>query len=510
MFSPTLLEMSKNHKGSNMFRSLEARFIIFLVLILTLAIGTSSYVYLQMQYSQLMEVSRERLNDISAIIEKSIRSSMKEGRSKDVRSIVEAVGTLNDLERVRIFSKDGVILVSSLPSEQGNKVDAHDLKNFHEQNFSTTFDMKNISQPIFYVLKPIMNEPVCYNCHGNLPNQVNGVLEVEVSMKGIHERISTGRKFMIMSAFITLMVLILAILFLLARLVNRPIQDLIKTMRKAEKGDLTARVVPDDTLELEELGRNFNAMISRLEKAQQDLKDLHEQQMERVDRFATIGELAAGIAHEIKNPIAGIGGAIQIMMQDLPKDDHRREIFEEILKQIDRIDRDVKDLLSYARTTEPEFADRDINRVIHQSIFLIQDRAAQQNVEVVTHCDERIPRINIDEKQIQQVLVNLGLNAVQAMPQGGILMFSSRKKVSDHHEFVEIQVKDTGKGIPSEHMSKIFVPFFTTHHTGTGLGLPISRKIIEQHQGRIEVKTTPDKGTCFTILLPLNRDGSRG
>lgn len=304
-----------------MFRSLESRFIIFFMLILTLAIGTSSYVYLQMQYGQLMEVSRERLNDISAITEKSIRSSMKEGRSKDVKSIVEAVGTLNDLERVRIFSKDGIIPVSSNPSEKGKMVDAHDLKTFHEQNFSTTYDMKNTYKPIFYVFKPIMNEPVCFGCHRNLRNQVNGVLEVEVSMKGIHERISTGRKFMMTSAFITLMVLILSILFLLTRLMNRPILDLIKTMRKVEKGDLTARVVPDDTLELEELGRNFNAMIPRLEKAQQDLKDLHEQQMERVDRFATIGELAAGIAHEVKNPIAGIGGGIQIMMQDLAQDD---------------------------------------------------------------------------------------------------------------------------------------------------------------------------------------------
>ncbi|MEK6776767.1 MAG: ATP-binding protein [bacterium] len=494
-----------------MFRSLEARFIIFLVLILTLAIGISSYVHLKIQYNQFMDITREKLKGIADTVEKSIRTSMEEGKSKDVKKIIKAVGGIPEIEKIRIFSKRGMILVSSIPEEVGTMIDKHDMDMFHQRKFSTVYDIKNLSQPIFSIIKPVLNEPVCFPCHGSNLNDVNGILDVEVSMRDIHDRISTVRRFMITSALITLLALVLSILFLLSRLVNRPIQDLIKTMRKAERGDLTARVVPDDTLELEELGRNFNAMISRLEKAQQDLKDLHEQQMERVDRFATIGELAAGIAHEIKNPIAGIGGAIQIMLQDLTQDDPRREIFDEILNQIDRIDRDVKDLLSYARTTEPEFADRDINRVINQSIFLLQDRAAQQNVDVVTHCDEKIPKVNVDEKQIQQVLVNLGLNAIQAMPQGGVLMYTSKMRKTDNNkELVEIQVKDTGKGIPSEHMSKIFVPFFTTHHTGTGLGLPISKKIVQQHKGRIEVKTTQDKGTCFTILLPLNRDGSRG
>jgi len=491
-----------------MFRSLKSRFIILLVLIVTIAIGVSSFVHLRIQYNQFMDITRGKLRGIAETVEKSIRTSMEEGKSQDVNKIIQAVGTIPDIEKIRIFSKRGMILLSSIPGDAGKMIDKHDLELFHQKKFSTVYDIKHLKQPIFSIIKPIMNEPACFRCHGSNENQINGVLDVEVSMKSIHDRISTVRKSMISSALVTLVILVLAILFLLARLVNRPIHGLIKTMRRAESGDLTVRVVPDDTMEFEELGRNFNAMISRLEKAQNDLQQYHEQQMERVDRFATLGELAAGIAHEIKNPIAGIGGAIQILIQDFPPDDHRREIFEEILKQIDRIDRDIKDLLSYARTAKPELAEQDINKVVQQSVFLIRDRANQQRVDLEVLCDETLPKIEIDEKQIQQVLVNLGLNAIQAMPEGGTLLIVS--KIADtvtENKYVEIQVSDTGKGIPRENMPNIFTPFYTTRHTGTGLGLPISQKIVLQHQGLLKVNSTPGKGTCFTILLPLNRDG---
>jgi signal transduction histidine kinase len=491
-----------------MFRGLKPRFIIFLVLIVTIAIGVSSYLQLRLQHDQLMDIARENLQNMADTVENSIRHSMQKGNSQDVKAIIKNVGSIPGIRKTRIFSRQGIILVSSFLGEIGMPVEKHDLELFHQKKFTTVYEVKELQQPIFSIIRPIMNEPACYGCHGSNPNQVNGVLDVEVSMKNIHRRLSEVRRFMITSAVITLFVLVLSILFLLSRLINRPMESLIKTMRKAQGGELTARVMPDDTLEFDELGRSFNSMIAKLAKTQQDLKDFHEQQMERVDRLATIGELAASIAHEIKNPIAGIGGAIQIIMHDLPPDDHRREIFEEILKQIDRIDRDVKDLLSYARTAEPELAFRDINRVIKQSILLLQDRATTQHIDVVTHFDDGIPTMMIDEKQFQQVLVNLGLNALEAMSQGGTLLLSSSKKVLDSKEFVEIKVQDTGKGISQDNLSKIFVPFFTTRHTGTGLGLSISRKIVEQHGGTIEVKTTTDKGTCFTMLIPINPERS--
>lgn len=484
-------------------RSLKARFIVFLTLILILAISVSSYIHLRIQYNQLMDVSKERLMDIAEIIEKTLKTFMLKGWSNEVRNIIEAVGTLPDFEKVRIFSKDGTILVSSLPEEKGRKVDPYEMETFHKQNFNTIFEQKHFEQPVFYIIRPIRNQPACFRCHGPVLNQINGVLEVEVSMRKFHKRISTVRKTMFFSALITLFALILAIVFLLSYLVNRPIKRLITTMRKAEKGDLAARVKPEETREFGELGRNFNSMISKLENAQKDLKKLHEQRMQRADRLATLGELSAGIAHEIKNPIAGISGAMQILMEDLPEDDHRREIFEEILNQIDRIDQNIKDLLSYAKTAKPTLAEQNINTVIRQVVFLIQERAAQKGVEVVTELDETIPKIEIDEKQIQQVLVNLGLNGIQAMPGGGVLrIFSRGWKTSDKERFVEIWVKDSGKGISPQDMSRIFTPFFTTRHTGTGLGLSISQKIVRQHHGKIEVNSRLGEGTCFTVLLP--------
>jgi signal transduction histidine kinase len=489
--------------------SLKFRFVCFVVLLLTLTIGVFSYYLLKMQRNHLMDITRQKLSDVADTIEKSIQTSMEVGRSQDVTRIIESVSSLPDLNQVRIFSKRGVILISSDPEEVGETIDKEEMKLFHRQKFSTVYDLKSLEKPMFRIIRPIMNEPRCFRCHGANPNQMNGVLEVDVSMQKVHERMTSVRRFMIASALAALAVLMGSLLFLVSRLVNRPIQSLITTMRKAERGDITARAVPDDTPEFGELGRNFNSMITRLQKAQQDLEQMHEQQMERVDRFATIGELAAGIAHEIKNPIAGIGGAIQILMEDLPAEDHRREIFEEILKQIDRIDQDVKDLLSYARTAKPTLLEHDVNKVIKQAVFLVRDRAAQQRVDVMTQVGENIPPVEIDEKQIQQVLVNICLNAIQAMPDGGILKItSSLENDAQGGMFVKLEVEDTGRGISSKHISKIFTPFFTTRHTGTGLGLPISQKIINQHHGTIEVRSKPGDGTCFTLRLPLTRAGS--
>ncbi len=487
-------------------RSLKFRLVLFVVLILTLTIGVFSYYLLKIQRNQLIDVTQEKLNDVADAIEKSIQTSMEVGRSQDVKRIIASIGSLPDLQQVRIFSKRGVILISSDPEEVGALIAREDLAFFHRQKFSTIYDAKLLKEPVFRIIRPIMNEPRCYRCHGANPNQINGVLEVNVSMQKVHERMASVKRFMASSTLVTLAVLMVSLLFLVSHLVNRPIQSLITTMRKAERGDMTARAVPDDTLEFGELGRNFNSMITRLQKAQLDLEEMHAQQMERVDRFATIGELAAGIAHEIKNPIAGIGGAIQILMEDFPRNDHRREIFEEILKQIDRIDQDIKDLLSYARTAKPTLEEHDINKVIQQALFLIRDRAAQQRVEVLTELSSNIPPLEIDEKQIQQVLVNLGLNAIQAMPNGGALKISSSiDDVSQDPMFAKILVEDTGRGIFPKNISRIFTPFFTTRHTGTGLGLPISQKIMNHHHGTIEVKSKPGDGTCFTLRLPLTR-----
>ncbi len=487
-----------------MIRGLNARFIIIVVLILTTAISVSSYLHLRIQYTQLLDMSKEKLTDLVEVIEKSIQSSMLEGNSEEVRNIIRHVGTLPDLERVRIFSKTGTIILSSDSSEVGEKIHKHDLEIFHNQKFSPVFNQKNLKQPIFYVLKPLLNKPECFECHGNVPNEIIGVLEVDVSMAKIHQRLAKARDLMVTSTTVTIVLLILSIIFLLQRLVKNPIDRLIQTMRIARRGDLKVRVIPDDTLEFEELGQNFNEMISRLELAQQDLQAIHDEQLERADRLATLGELAAGIAHEIKNPIAGISGAMQILMKDFDKDDEKRIIIKEILKQIERINRDVKDLLCYAKTAKPELARKDVNGLIEESIFLIKELAAQHHVEVKNTVDSSIPIILIDEKQIQQVLVNLELNAIQAMPDGGVLTITPRLTIKPAgDEYVEIEVKDTGAGIEPEKLAKIFNPFFTTRHTGTGLGLSISQNMVREHRGRLEVSSEPGKGSIFVIILPI-------
>ncbi len=486
---------------------LKFRFFIPLALILFTAVGISSYLHLRIQYNQFREITEEKLNDIAVTIHKSIRSFMIEGKLAEVRSIIEAVGTLPDLERVRIFSTKGKIVMSSRPEEVGNQVAMDELRILHHQNFKTVLDDKNLQQPLFYLIKPIVNEPVCFRCHGDTHNQVNGILQVDVSLKSILARLASAKKLMAITAILTFLVLTSAIFSLLTLLVNRPIDALLATIRRARDGDLEARVqAAGSTREFSELGDNFNTMLAHLGKAREDIRRYHEDQMERADRLATLGELAAGIAHEIKNPLAGIGGAIQVLMQSCEQSDERLEIFDEILKQIDRIDRDVKDLLSYARTGDPELDFHDINKIVGKSLALVRDNAVQRGVEVSSVLGADIPQVECDDNQIQQVLVNLALNAIHAMPDGGILTMETRTREESGEQWVEVDVRDTGVGIPPEQMDEIFTPFFTTRHTGTGLGLSISRKIIDKHYGELLLASEVNRGTCFTLVLSIRQE----
>ncbi len=499
---------SKLLKGNypGMTSSLKLRILIPLVLILSTAIGGSSYVLLRMQYNQFREVTEEKLNDIAVTIHKSIKSFMIAGKLAEVRSIITAVGTLKDLETVRIFSTDGKIVMSSHSEEVGEEIDPDDLKLFHKQNFKTVLNEASLHQPVFYIIKPIVNEPACFRCHGGTPSQINGILQVNVSLKSVLARLAAAKKLMIFTALFTVFVLTWSIFALLTVLVNRPVGALLATIRRARDGDLEARVQAGSTREFSELGENFNTMLESLGKAREDLRLFHAEQLERADRMATIGEMAAGIAHEIKNPLAGIGGAIQVLMQSCDESDERREIFDEILVQIDRIDGDIKDLLSYARTGEPELGWHNINQLVNQSLALTRDHAAQQGVEILTNLDDDIPTMEFDDKQIQQVFVNLGLNAIQAMPDGGALTIETKFIQKEERQWGEIKIKDTGVGINASLVDKIFTPFFTTRTTGTGLGLSISHKIIKQHHGELFFVSQENRGTCFTIVLPLHQE----
>lgn len=237
---------------------------------------------------------------------------------------------------------------------------------------------------------------------------------------------------------------------------------------------------------------------------------LHREQRDRLrrlyraERLAAAGQLAAGVAHEIRNPLTSIRSTIQYVLPAFEAGDQKRVLLDELLSEVDRIDRIVNDLLSLTRPTDFHPTQINLPDLLDHTLLLIGPQARKQGVEIKYHPSGSDLQVSGDAGQLKQVFLNVFLNSLQAMPAGGTLAVSVRRKEAElsGRDVIDIRVADTGAGIPTEHLDKVFDPFFTLKKEGTGLGLSISYSIIQQHEGDIELHSEVSKGTTVTIRLP--------
>lgn len=480
--------------------SLKSKIIIAVSAILALTIGLGTWINIGFQRAQMEDGLEDNVLVISNTIERSLANAMLDGKSKEVQHILEAVGGYHNIQEVKIFSPNGVILKSSKHWMIGRKVDPFTQKWFLADKFKEP--IKRREEGIFSVLFPIENEPRCFHCHGSTV-KLNGVLAVDISMAQTQEKVQELSKTMFFWALGVTAILAVSLSLFLTYLVSNPIRRMIATMERAERG-LEARVEVNSVDEIGRLGEAFNSLLTKLELAQSRVERYHYEQMKRADRLASIGEMAAGIAHEIKNPLAGIAGVIQVLKKDQPVGDQRRVVLDEVLLQVERMDKAVRNLLSFARPPEPKMSLVDINELIGRLFDFLAPQFARNAIVAERKLATGLPWLTIDPDLIQQALINIALNAIQAMPSGGKFVVETRsvKPDNDNPGSVEVLCIDNGKGISQENLTMIFSPFFTTRQQGTGLGLSITQRIIEQHGGEINVTSSPEVGTSFTITFP--------
>ena len=293
-----------------------------------------------------------------------------------------------------------------------------------------------------------------------------------------------------------------ALLVVLTYTVQRPMVELQQKIAQLGRGDLSASVsFAHRNDEIGDLGRNFNQMVVQLRESREEIERLHRTQMSRAEHFATLGEMATGLAHEIRNPLAGIAGVIEIISRDLPSTSPAREVVKDVRQEIARINHIVTDLLQTARPHPPKVGKSDLNVTIEHAVMLARQQALARGVEISLQKEPSLPEVEHDSDQIHQVMLNLLLNALQAIDRKGKV----EVKLSLKNAAAVVEVIDNGRGIPSENLPNIFRPFYTTKGDGTGLGLSLARRIVEDHQGRIDVASTVGKGTTFAVVLPLMR-----
>lgn len=277
-----------------------------------------------------------------------------------------------------------------------------------------------------------------------------------------------------------------------------PIERLVAAARRVASGDLEARVQVDVGDEIGELGHAFNDMTEELAGNAARIEELHQLELERAEQLATVGELASGLAHEIKNPVIGISSGLDLVVRRTGGDEKLSPIVTEMKRQLRRIEAAIKDLLAFARPPSPTLLPGRINEVVRRSVVLVEPAAEKAGVSLVLELDGELPQLKLDSDLVGQAVINLVINAIHATERGGSVVLSTRGLENG----VELTVRDTGSGIAEENFRQLFRPFFTTRHSGSGLGLSITKSIIERHGGRITVDTIVGEGSCFTIMLP--------
>jgi len=365
-------------------------------------------------------------------------------------------------------------------------------------------ELKNSRQSMYaqveYEGKPF--SAIFMPLHGR-SGKLNGMVMVGLLRSFSFSNIMEDADFFYLSLFLNLVVAtILGIT--IARTISKPIRKLAKGVRAVSEGNLEQNIKVRTRDEIQDLANSFNVMSNGLKV----MKEM-EEQLRVQDRLAALGELSAGVAHEIRNPLSIIKGSAEMLRKKLPEGDPRKELADFINSEVDRLNNVVTDFLQFARPTPPNLSYEDVNKTVQRSLGMLVSRFSEKKIDLCTDYDRQSSKTLLDKEKIHQVLLNLLFNAAEAMGEKGELIVRTSSAPLTR-EF-RIIIQDSGPGIPEENLKKIFNPFFTTKPSGTGLGLSIVQRILESHGGRIEVSSTVGKGTCFVLVLPvrsLEEDGA--
>lgn len=345
----------------------------------------------------------------------------------------------------------------------------------------------------------LQNNNKCYACHN--PSQVNlGMIVMDISNNETAGIISFTRQFGFYYNLFVLLCIFILVAYLHYKYIRKSLGQFRSAITRINEGNLDSRLVIPETRELGRLGKDFNEMVSTFEKTQKALQIYHQKEMQSSRKLATIGEMSARIAHEIRNPITGISRAMEIILTEM-KDYENKPILEEIQRQANRVNEAITNLLRFSRSKDIKLEPGEINEIIKSLAFFLKNQASNKVIDFEMDLNPDIPIFAFDRELIENVIMNLSCNAIQAIRSKGKIKF--RTWYDDERKMVLVSVRDSGSGVPSDIGEDIFKPFYTTRTKGTGLGLAISKDIMDKHMGELWFENNPDSGCTFFISLPV-------
>jgi two-component system NtrC family sensor kinase len=488
-------------------------------------------------------LSAERVSDV---IKHSTTDYMLRNDREGLHRSIQTMANQPGMEKIRIFDQDGRITYTTDAAEQNHVVDktAEACYACHAQSQP----LARLKRPdrfriyrnaagtrVLGIITPIENRPACSNaaCHAHpAEQQILGVLDTNLSLARADVQLAQSSRRMIAYTGCALLLIAFLSWFFVWIVVAKPVHALKRGTERLAAGDLGHQIDVRSNDEIGELASSFNSMSrelqtarkqnlawthtleQRVEEKTRELKRAHEHAL-HTEKMASIGKMAAVLAHEINNPLSGILTYAKLLHKWIDRDavGHRQEICDSldlIASESRRCGDLVKNLLTFSRTTPMNLQPANLNQVINRSLRLVQHQLDLAGIHVQPQLDPKLPQVQCDAAQIEQVVLALVMNALDAMPQGGNLWLTTSFTREPNQAC--IVVRDDGSGIPAEILPRIFEPFLTTKETGrgVGLGLAISHSILERHRGTIEVQSEQGRGTTFTVTLPweseLNAD----
>ncbi|MEJ5351752.1 MAG: ATP-binding protein [Melioribacteraceae bacterium] len=616
------------------FRKIGLKLILIVSLTVVIIIGINSYFKIKSQSQVLLAEVERHAYQLSETVKNSTRYGMLLNQREYVDEIVKTIGKDPEIDNIRIYNKEGEIIYSTNPKDIGKMLDKKaescyachtenkPLEKLSSKERTRIFKPQPNSPRVMGIINPIYNENSCWqaDCHAHSKNAtVLGVLDVTISLAEVDKQITKNEIQELLFAIVSVISIGIIIGIFVKKWVDYPVKELVKATNQIAAGNLNYEIKDLGNDELGYLAKSFNNMTKKLNEVQQQLL--------QSDKMALLGKLAAGVAHEINNPLTGVLTYSSYLLKRTKDNPELQEDLNVIVRETLRSREIVKSLLDFARQSTPKKSLIDINEVINKADAVVHNQLNINKIKLIKEFDEKLPRITADANQIQQVILNLLLNAIDAIgPNGGTITIKTSQTTlspkgivhvkaalcpknhnlidNDHKigglpsikikmktngnegflfldpvygrskhyfgipieknetiklscpicdlslidkfekcpecggpvykieipsqgylegcasfndewqrwhyidekgnkKFVEIQVSDTGCGIPQEHINKIFEPFFTTKgQKGTGLGLSVVWGIIDNHNGTITVQSEVGKGTTFSIKLP--------
>jgi signal transduction histidine kinase len=465
-----------------------------------------TFIYIRTEKRLIRATSQQKVQIVSSLVNAGLYRAMQTGHEKEVQSKMEEIASSTAIKKIRILSPLGKVLRSTEPKEVGKPVGGQDqgsLAQFLTRNIPSEISMVK-AQSLAQSFLLIENKRECLGCHA-ASEKITGILEVQVDNSEAESLLRKNQWKGIVAALAALSLLTFIILRLFERIINRPLSRLKNEMQSYQVGHLAPLPMAVKNDEIGSLVENFNLMVTRLEAAQQKIEELYSQRIQKAEHLASFGELAASLVHDVKNPLSGIRGAIEIIHQKTAPADPRKEIFGEILVQTDKIITILQDALNYAKPGAVNFRYVNPNVCAENAIRLATTQLDGKDISIRFEGVRPESQVYIDPDKIQDVLLNLILNSISAIEKKG--QVEIRMHLGNGNQF-QVVVSDDGQGIPEAFRGQIFNPFFSTRKNGAGLGLSICKRIIEAHKGSIRVESQVGKGTTVFIEIPATAEGN--